>query len=151
MEAFHDLALAIARRADDGVGHSDQGPVDGIDQLQDRLSVVVAKDPVLVLENYDIATVQMTSGGPNADRAVRVDLHPNLSEGGGWWASIDETHQIDVQVRSTFAERGHQSRREPGDTASCGRKGRDNADPRTFLVPGRAVNRVEHDLKVPFR
>jgi len=96
MEAFHDSALPIARRADDGVGHGDQGPLDGIDQFQDRLPVIVAKDPVFMLENDDITAVQMTGGGPDADRAVGVDLHPNLPEGRGWRASIDETHQIDV-------------------------------------------------------
>ena len=43
--------------ADDRVDNGDQRPVDGIDQFQDRLPVIVAKDPVLVLENDDIAAV----------------------------------------------------------------------------------------------
>jgi hypothetical protein len=109
MKTFHDPSLTIARRADDGVDNGDQRPVDGIDHLEDRLSVVVAKDPILVLKDHDVATVEMTGGGSDADSAIRVDLHPDLSQRRSRRPSVDEPHEIHVEVRGHLSQRGNES------------------------------------------
>lgn len=110
MKTFHDPSLAIARRADDGMDNGDQWPFDGIDHLQNGFAVVVAKNPILVLEDDHVATIEMTGGGSDADRTVRVDLHPDLSQSRSWRAPVDETHQIHVEVRGHIAERRDESR-----------------------------------------
>ena len=57
MKVVHDPTLPLAGGSDDSVDDRDQRPVDGIDQFENRLSVVIAEDSVLVLENDDIAAV----------------------------------------------------------------------------------------------
>jgi hypothetical protein len=109
MEVLHDSTLPVARRADDGVDDCDQRPVDGVDQLENRLSVVIAKDPVFMLEDHDVAALQVAGGSPDADRAVGIDLHPDLPEGRGGGAAVDETYQIDLELGCHLTERGDES------------------------------------------
>src|SRR5688500_14549033 len=100
MEVFHDPTLPVARSADDGMGHGDHRPVDGIDQLDNRLAVMVAKDPVFVLKDHDIAACQVAGCGTDAHRAVWIDLHPDLPRGRGRGTPVDETHEVYVEFGS---------------------------------------------------
>ena len=93
----------------------------------------------------------MTGCGPDAHRAIRVDLHPDLAEGRSRGTTVDETDEIDGELGRHLAERGDERRRESRDATPGGWESGDDADSGTLRIPDRAMNCVEHDLEMRFR
>jgi hypothetical protein len=102
------------------VCHGDQRAPDQLGQFENRLAIVIPEDPVFVLNDHYVATIEMSCCCPDAHRRARIELHAHVAQAGNRRSVIDHTHNVHFEIKGDTTEIRSKGSGVAGDATSSG-------------------------------